>query len=275
VHFAFRSALIDVSFGPEHAVARRRRVFVWDVVFYGSFALVVTSSVRIAGVLLVFAYLIAPAALAGLFATGLRGRLLLAWALGVSLTAVGLYASWQLDLPTGPAIVTAFGAAAAFVGVAFGLRRMSLPGFGRLACASLAIVGFLIAAFPKMDHPWLDAVERFTPAVQTAFLTDYERSTRAETVESIARSQSELAALRGLQQDVDWGRKQMSPEKMERLRQYVAGRSEIVAGEQRVLHHFREKARERQRLIVGLPLLVVAGAGFYFLRPRRGARPRH
>ena len=52
----------------------------WDVLFYGSFALVVTSSVRMAGVLLVFSYLIIPAALAGLFAADLRWRLLLAWA---------------------------------------------------------------------------------------------------------------------------------------------------------------------------------------------------
>ena len=46
--------------------ARAGALFLWDVVFYGSFALVVTSSVRIAGVLLVFAYLIVPAALASL-----------------------------------------------------------------------------------------------------------------------------------------------------------------------------------------------------------------
>ena len=52
----------------------------WDVLFYGFFALVVTSSVRMAGVLLVFSYLIIPAALAGLFAADLRWRLLLAWA---------------------------------------------------------------------------------------------------------------------------------------------------------------------------------------------------
>ena len=60
VHFAVRRALVDVSFHPQQAAARGRRVFLWDVVFYGSFALVVTSSVRIAGVLLVFAYLIVP-----------------------------------------------------------------------------------------------------------------------------------------------------------------------------------------------------------------------
>ena len=72
VHFLFRRPLIEVSFNPLLAAAQRRRIFLWDVVFYGSFALVVTSSVRIAGVLLVFSYLIVPAALAGLFAAGFR-----------------------------------------------------------------------------------------------------------------------------------------------------------------------------------------------------------
>src|SRR3712207_6111072 len=90
VHLAFRRALIDVSFHPQEASARARRVFLWDVVFYGSFALVVTSSVRMAGVLLVFAYLIVPAALAGVFTAALWKRLVVAWVLGATLTALGL-----------------------------------------------------------------------------------------------------------------------------------------------------------------------------------------
>ena len=66
VHLIFRQPLLEVSFHGLLAAALRRNVLFWDVVFYGSFALVVTSSVRIAGVLLVFSYLIIPAALAGL-----------------------------------------------------------------------------------------------------------------------------------------------------------------------------------------------------------------
>jgi len=54
VHYLFRRPLLEVSFEPLLAAARRRRIFIWDFVFYGTFALVVTSSVRIAGVLLVF-----------------------------------------------------------------------------------------------------------------------------------------------------------------------------------------------------------------------------
>src|SRR5262245_65302891 len=97
------------------AAAARGGAFLWDVLFYVFFGLVVTSSVRVAGVLLVFSYLIVPAALAGLLASGFALRLLLACALGSLLTGLGLYASWTWDLPTGPAIVSTFGAAVALV----------------------------------------------------------------------------------------------------------------------------------------------------------------
>jgi zinc/manganese transport system permease protein len=272
IHFAVRRALVEVSFDPQRAATRGRRLLLWDVVFYGSFALVVTSSVRIAGVLLVFAYLIVPAALAGLFAHDLRRRLLLAWALGVALTAAGLYASWTWDLPTGPAIVSAFGAATALIGLAFALKRLSFRTLGKLMLATMAVAGLLLVAFPKMDQPWLDAVESVAPPIQTAFLTTFERATRTDMLESIERAKAELARLRELEQDVRWGTQEMDAEKVERLRQYLAGRSEISAGEQLVLRHLRDKARERQRLMLGLPLLLVGAGGFCFLstRPPKG-----
>ena len=265
VHFAVRRALIEVSFDSQRAATGGRRLFLWDVVFYGSFALVVTSSVRIAGVLLVFAYLIVPAALAGLLAHDLRRRLLFAWALGVALTAVGLYASWTWDLPTGPAIVSAFGAATALVGVAFALKKFSLRALSKVVLAAIAVAGLLLLAFPKMDQPWLDAVERIVPAAQTVFLTEFERTTRIEMLESIDRARVELDRLRELEQDVRWSTKSMEPDELERLRQYLAGRSEISAGEQLVLRHLREKARERQRWMLGMPLLLIGAGGVYFL----------
>jgi zinc/manganese transport system permease protein len=273
LHFAFRRALVEVSFEPQLAAAHGRRVFLWDIVFYGSFALVVTSSVRVAGVLLVFAYLIVPAALAGLLTAVLRRRLVIAWALGALLTAAGLVASWEWDLPTGPAIVSAFGAATALVGLAFALKRLSFRAFAKLMLSAIAVVGLLLFAFPNMDQPWLDALESIAPPVQTVFLSEHDRSTRTETLESIARATTELARLRELEQDVRWGRKKMEAEKAERLRQYIAGRSEIAAGEQLVLRHLRHKARERQQLMLGLPLLVCGAWGFYLMSKKRAATP--
>jgi zinc/manganese transport system permease protein len=230
----------------------------------------VTSSVRIAGVLLVFSYLIVPAALAGLFAAGVARRLVLAWALGAALTAVGLYASWTWDLPTGPAIVTAFGAAMALAAAGFAIRRMTLRAAGIAGCAAAALAGLLLVAFPHMDQPWLDAIEDIAPPVHTAFLDSGERQTRAESLGSIARGRAELARLRALEQDVRWGKVEMDADKAERLRQFLAGASELAAGDQLVLRHLRTKARARQRFALGLPLLVLGTWGFYALT-RRGA----
>lgn len=270
LHLICRRPLVEVSFHPHLATAQDRRAFLWDVVFYVSFALVVTSSVRIAGVLLVFSYLIVPAALAGLFVSDLRLRLILAWGLGSLLTAAGLYASWTWDLPTGPAIVTAFGAATALVALGGTARRLTRRRAGISVCALAVFTGFPLAAFPQMDQPWLDALEDAAPLLQTAFLDSGERLTRTETMVSIRHARAELARVSTLDQDARWGKVEMEPEKAERLRQYLAGKSEISAGDQLVLRHLRSKARERQRFGLGLPIFIAGVCGLYALM-RRGS----
>jgi zinc/manganese transport system permease protein len=266
LHVLLRRPLTDVSFRPHAAEAHGRKVFLWDVLFYASFALVVTSSVRVAGVLLVFSYLIVPAILARLFTADLALRLLLAWVIGVALTALGLYASWSWDLPTGPAIVATFGAACALVAAVW---RLTLHRAAMLVCVVAAVAGFLLAAFPTLDQPWLDVVEEVAPPVQTIFLNKGEQATREEVLNSIAHGRAELERLRRLEQDVRWGAVAMEPERVERLRQYLAGRSEIGAGDQLVLRSLRSKTRERQRFALGLPLLVIGVGGAFALERRR------
>ena len=188
--------------------------------------------------------------------------------LGAALTAAGLYASWTWDLPTGPAIVTTFGATTALVTLGFWSRKLTKRRAGTFACVLAALAGLLLVAFPKMDQPWLDALEDIAPPVQTVFLDSGERLTRRETLESLERARTELARLRALDQDVRWGKVEMEPEKAERLRQYVAGMSEISAGDQLVLRHLHGKARERQRFALGLPLLLFGAGGLYILMRR-------
>lgn len=265
-HWLLRRPLIQASFDPKQPSSAR---FLWDVLFYASFAMVVTSSVRIAGVLLVFSYLIVPAAIAGLFAKSIRPRLLLAWGLGVVVTASGLYASWHWDLPTGPAIVATFGAAMALTGILFALRVVTLRVAAYVLAVATFAAGLLLILFPQMDQPWLDAVEWAVPAVQTTFLDEDEKQTRSDALESIGRGQAELAELRAREQDVRWGKLEMSAEKQERLRQYLAARGEIVAGDQLVLKDLAVKARENQRFMLGLPLVLLASAAFWLLRPAR------
>ena len=264
LHWLLRRPLLEVSFDPMLAGARRRHVFLWDVVFYGSFALVVTSSVRIAGVLLVFSYLIVPAAIAGLFAATVARRLVLAWALGIVITAAGFMASWGWDLPTGPAVVAAFGAATAAAALYFAARQSILT----VVCGVVAAAGFLLVAFPEVEQPWLG---------EELFLTTEERIVMADSLDAIESASAELARLRELEQDVRWGREKMAPEKQERLRQYLAGRSEILAGDQLVVKELRAQARERQRYAIGVPLILLAAGGLWLRRrasARSGSMPR-
>lgn len=273
-HWAARRPMFALSLEP---AASGPRVLAWDLFFYATFAVVVTSSVRIAGVLLVFSYLVVPAAIGVLLARGTRARLAIGWLVGALASGAGLAASWNWDLPTGAAVVAAFGAAIAAVALLLGLARLAhrrasaLPAVVLAFAAVLVLAGTLLAVFPRMDHLWLDALERAAPAVQRAFLTEAERDARDDAAGSIERGRSELERLRRMQEDVRWGRSSLDAERQERLRQYLAGRAELVAGDELTLRALREKARERQRFGVGLPLLA-AGAALFALGLRLRAK---
>ncbi|MBV9342972.1 MAG: metal ABC transporter permease [Acidobacteria bacterium] len=108
-HYIFRRRFLLISTDPEQAEARGMRIRFWDFLFYASFGFVVTSSVAIAGVLLVFCYLIVPSVGAMLFADKIGRRLAIGWTMGTLVSALGVYFSVLLDLPTGATIVCTFG----------------------------------------------------------------------------------------------------------------------------------------------------------------------
>jgi zinc/manganese transport system permease protein len=289
-HWVCRRPLLALSFGPpadapnltrRHAAVRnavdegrpaiRSRPLgwparAWDFTFYVSFGLVVTSSVRIAGVLLVFSYLIVPAVIAVLLTPTLFRRLLIGWGAGFAVSVVGLGASYTWDLPTGPAVVTSFGAALLLIAGIRAARRLvaALRADGPRALAGLvgglgvliALAGALLVLFPGADHYWLDALETVAPSIQTAFLTPGERETREESKKAIIRGHEELHRLRTLAADVQWGSRELPAEQHERLRQFIAGRDEVLAGDRLVLATLRRHARERQRVALGLPLFL-------------------
>lgn len=110
-HFAFRRKFLLISMNEPEAERQGLNVRFWDFLFYMSFGFVVTSSVAIAGVLLVFCFLIVPSVAAMLFSERLGVRLAIGWTMGALVSAAGVTLSFVLDLPTGAAIVGTFGAA--------------------------------------------------------------------------------------------------------------------------------------------------------------------
>src|SRR4026207_1887443 len=120
---AFHRRFALISSDPEQAEAQGGRVHLWDFLFYAAFALVVVSFVRLAGVLLTFAYLIVPAVCGVMLARSWLGRLLIGWGIAAAASLLGLWASYRLDLPTGAAMVVVCGLLLGLVSVVASLRR--------------------------------------------------------------------------------------------------------------------------------------------------------
>src|SRR6266511_1490175 len=108
-HYIFRHKFLAISMDPKRAEADGISIKLWDFLFYASFGFVVTSSVAIAGVLLVFCYLIVPSVAAMLYSERIGRRLAIGWTMGTVVSALGIYLSVKLDLPTGAAMVCTFG----------------------------------------------------------------------------------------------------------------------------------------------------------------------
>ena len=122
-HFIFRRKFLAISMNHEKAESLGISVRLWDFLFYASFGFVVTSSVAIAGVLLVFCYLIVPSVGAMLYAENVGPRLAIGWTMGTLVSALGVYLSLQIDLPTGATIVCTFGLVLIIMAALRGLIR--------------------------------------------------------------------------------------------------------------------------------------------------------
>ena len=108
-HWLLRGRFMLITTDPEEAYRRGWQVRWWDFLFYFSFGVMITFSVEIGGILMVFAYLVIPACVAILLHAGMRSRLIVGWIVGVFGSGVGLLGSYYLDMPTGPAIVVVLG----------------------------------------------------------------------------------------------------------------------------------------------------------------------
>lgn len=130
-HVLLRKRFMLITTNPDEAYRRGWWVRWWDFVFYLTFGITITFSVEIGGILMVFSYLVIPACVAILLAHSLRARLLVGWAVGAVGSALGLWASYELDSPAGPAIVVVLGLILALAAVARRLHPTAgSPGAG-------------------------------------------------------------------------------------------------------------------------------------------------
>jgi len=119
----FNRAKIHVcSEDPKKARAMGLSVKKWDFLFYAAFGLVVTSSVKVSGVLAVFSYLIVPVVCSTLLGRRGPARLVWAWVIALVASVLGAALSYLRDWPMGATIVCLFGLTVAIVSLTVRMR---------------------------------------------------------------------------------------------------------------------------------------------------------
>ena len=163
VHWLFRKPFFELSLvtsgsSDEADTDFDTRARLWDFLFYVTFGLVVTSSVSIGGVLLVFSYLVIPAVSAMMFTTGIRARLLFGWVVASVMSALGVFISYENDLPSVPTIVVCLGAFLAIAGLVHNIRRSPSP-----SASLLRSLGLLLVPIGLLGLTWyLKPIEHLT-----------------------------------------------------------------------------------------------------------------
>ena len=111
LHYKFRDKLLPISEDYKKAKEKGINVRLWDFLFYFTLGIVVIHSVKIGGILVVFAFLIIPASISVLFSQIWSTRITIGWVVGTLVTTLGLYFSWIMDLPSGPSVILFLGVA--------------------------------------------------------------------------------------------------------------------------------------------------------------------
>ncbi len=258
------------AIGLLHWLLRRKLTgagpLVWEFVFYATFGVVVTSSVAIAGVLLVFSFLIIPAAIGIMFASSLARQLAIGWMIGTLTSAAGLAASFIFDLPTGAAMVCAFGAAMAVAGLLYPFLRGNRHDALRVATATarwsaaavLAGTALQLAAAPRADQPLIDIVEYALPSLRTLYFTRTEETTFVDASEYAERYRIDAERLNDLEKRRRTEGETLDDFSVGRISSFLKSYGEMRKGEQFVMGEVRARARERVRWGVSVGLLTLA-----------------
>ncbi|WP_407175177.1 metal ABC transporter permease [Bradyrhizobium sp. STM 3562] len=238
----------------------------WEFFFFATFGVVVTSSVAIAGVLLVFSFLIVPAAIGAIFARSLAIQLTIGWAVGTLTSAVGLGASFAFDLPTGAAMVCTFGGALALSGVLYAFlqnsRRMAWRRTTRAArwgaVTILAASALQLTVVPHADQPVLDGAEYMFPWLRMIYLTRGEQAALADASEHAERYRTEAERLNDLERRSRSEGEALDDFTLARISSLLRSYGEMRNGEQFVMTEVLGRARQRVRWAASFTVLALA-----------------
>jgi zinc/manganese transport system permease protein len=202
-HFIFRKQFMAISFDPENAERNGLNVRLWDFLFYMSFGFVITSSVAIAGVFLVFSYLVIPSVGAMLLSDKLSTRLASGWIGGSIISFIGVKLSWNTGLPTSPLVVCVL-ASALLLSAVFRYLKLAprkIIAFRNLA-VSVGVVAVFLAGVFFFHKKEEDPLEHARHMLSSRLNTD--RLTAILALESFADKKSEwLPLVIGRLQDED------------------------------------------------------------------------
>jgi len=130
---ACRAPFQRISDDYENAVREGGRVMGWDFLFYALCGIVITFAVRLAGVIVVFCFLIIPATLSALLAAKWHVRLLIAWAAGTIASIAGLLFCHWLDFSAGISVSLFLGISLLSVSICRGAtKRKTAEGRGKV-----------------------------------------------------------------------------------------------------------------------------------------------
>ncbi len=258
-------AVALLHFLVRHRLAQSGSLF-WEFLFYATFGIVVTSSVALAGVLLVFSFLIIPAAIGVMFASTLPRQLAIGWIAGILTSAAGFAASFAFDLPTGAAIVCAFGAALALAGLLYpfirGNRVVALKTTVNAArwgvAALVAGSAIQLAVTPRADLPLIDMLEHAAPSLRHLYFTKAEAAAYQDAREYAERHRLAAEQLIGQERRSRTQGEALDEAAMQRISSFLKSYAEMRKGEQFVMSEVRSRARERVRWSASLGLLAAA-----------------
>jgi zinc/manganese transport system permease protein len=247
------------------------QVVVLDFFFYIAFGVVVTSSVAVAGILLVFCFLIIPALIGAMFTRRIGPALAIGWASGIAASGAGLWGSFAFDAPTGAAMVLALVAALVvattsralvFTAAADRARRRTAAARGiAIGAAALVLASSLwLIVAPTADQPLLALLEMTVGLGPEPFLSDDERATYEDAAATAQRLKGEIEGLNARERASRWKSAELSDDDVRRIGSYQRSFNEMARGELFVMDVLRGRARERQRWYVGLPLAAAAAA---------------